>query len=121
MPENDETFMFNYMPLPADGKSEDIEWINYNCDNLTIGKKVANSFDETSEFLSTFENEIGGLLLSQKEANKVFELCGNLIDRIQQLNSVLISNSEKMNASQVRKDFNFEFSSDLLIFLDHFH
>lgn len=108
------TYEFNFTPPPADGnKREDDAWIDYNCDNQTNIKKVANAFNETSEFLTTFDDEIAGLLLSQREANKVFELCFKLIDRIQLLNMVLIDNSDKMNASQVRISMNFRYFAAL--------
>lgn len=102
--ENDDAFKFTYTytPLPVnENEHEDIEWINYNCDTLTSDKIVANTFDETGAFLKSFENQMDDLLLSQKEANKVYELCEKLIDCIQHLNSILITNSNKMNALQV--------------------
>lgn len=100
----EDTFTFNYTPLPVgENKSDDVEWINYNSDKLTKDKKVALAFDATSEFLTSFENQIGELLLSQKEENKLFELCGKLLDHMQELNSALIHSSDRMNASQVRE------------------
>lgn len=98
----DSSLKFSYTPAPADEeKSENFEWINYSDSKTTNDRKVANSFEETTEFLVSFENGIGELLLSQKEANKVYALCEKLVDCIQTLNSVLISNSDNMNASQV--------------------
>lgn len=93
------------MPLrPFESNNcEKIEWIKHNCKDTTAGRKITDTFDETEEFLKSFEDQINELLLSQKEANKVFELCGKMVDYIHKLNLILINNSTKMNATQVLK------------------
>lgn len=105
--DQEQTFKFTFTPITSDGSktekfTEDAPWFDYNCDNLTNSEKVANSFDETSEFLTSLHDEISELSLSRKQANKVFELCYKLIDRVQLLNMDLIEHSNNMNASQVR-------------------
>lgn len=99
-------FNFNYVPLRTFASKDDgveIEWIKHNCNETTAGRKISDSFDETDEFLKSFEDQINELLLSQKEANKVFELCGRMVDHIHKLNLILINNSTRMNATQVLK------------------
>lgn len=109
-----DAFKFFFTPSPAEeNKSEEstkaIPWFAYNCDNVTNSTKMANTFDETNEFLTSLHDEISELTLSQKQANKIFELCYELIDRVQLLNTALIENSKAMNVSQVRISFYLEF------------
>lgn len=86
---------------------EDSESIKYGCDNMTNDKKIAIALDKTGEFITSMGNQIGGILQSQKETNKVFELLGLFFDHTQQLNLALINHSEKMSAPEVRKYYFF--------------
>lgn len=111
----DDAFKFFFKPSPADGnKSEEltnaIPWIDYNCDNVTNSTKITNTFDETSAFLTSLHDEISELSLSQKQTDKIFELCYKVIDRVQLLNTALIDHSNVMDVSQVRISYYLEFS-----------
>lgn len=104
--DNDDKFTIDYMPPPVDRNVPDYGgWIKFGCDNITNEKKIASALDKAGEFLTSMGNQIGGILQSQTETNKIFELLGLFFDHTQELNLALINNSEKMSAPEVSELF----------------